>query len=364
MTKGLDKSSNGHVSPFERIKKTNDAGSEYWESRELAHVLEYTQYRNFEGVIEKAKLACVNSGHRIEDHFADISKMVDIGSGAVRKIKETLLSRYACYLIIQNADPKKEIVALGQTYFTNTKEEHIAKTREIIFNHVHNEIKLAFSAYTLLMAISENAESLKRSRYMAIIGLMQKQALDSMVISICKLYEKPNKKFPNFSIPTAIDYLDKLYKSNGIIIDQIQDIFKLINFIISKGLHPTMNLLDYFEANQIPELLLEYFKNHCPIDSKDSPCNNHELKKHLEALKIIRDKRIAHDEDKDISDLPKTDFDGVRQLIAFAQTFVNIIGYGFFGHSQDGEIFADDYIHTRNRHWKKMDEMMKTLGNS
>ena len=107
----------GHVSPFERIRQVNEAGNEYWESRDLAEVLEYTQYRNFEAVIEKAKLACFNSGHRIEDHFADVSKMVVIGSGAAREIKATLLSRYASYLVIQNADPNKEIVAHGQTYF-------------------------------------------------------------------------------------------------------------------------------------------------------------------------------------------------------------------------------------------------------
>ena len=130
MGKEIKKSSNGHVSPFERIKRTNEAGNEFWESRDLAEVLEYTQYRNFEAVIEKAKLACFNSGHRIEDHFADVSKMVAIGSSAVREIKETLLSRYACYLIIQNADPKKEIVALGQTYFAiQTRRQELADQR-------------------------------------------------------------------------------------------------------------------------------------------------------------------------------------------------------------------------------------------
>ena len=117
MAKEIVKTSSGHLSPFERIRKVNEAGNEFWESRDLAEVLEYTQYRNFETVVEKAKLACFNSGHRIEDHFADISKMIEIGSGATREIKVTLLSRYACYLAIQNADPKKEIVAHGQTYF-------------------------------------------------------------------------------------------------------------------------------------------------------------------------------------------------------------------------------------------------------
>lgn len=130
MSTEIEESTKVHMSPFERIKYRNEAGNEYWESRDLAEVLEYTQYRNFEAVIEKAKLACFNSGHRIEDHFADVSKMVDIGSGATREIKVTLLSRYACYLAIQNADPKKEIVAQGQTYFAvQTRRQELADGR-------------------------------------------------------------------------------------------------------------------------------------------------------------------------------------------------------------------------------------------
>ena len=117
MSNAIGKTAGDHVSPFERIKRTNDAGAEFWSSREFAGVLGYGDYRNFEGVIEKAKMACFNSGHRLEDHFVDVTEMVEIGSGAERPVKTTVLSRYACYLVIQNADPKKEIVALGQTYF-------------------------------------------------------------------------------------------------------------------------------------------------------------------------------------------------------------------------------------------------------
>jgi len=138
MSNKIEKTAGGHLSPFERIKRTNDAGNEYWESRALADVLEYTQYRNFEGVIEKAKLSCFNSGHRIEDHFADVSKMIKIGKGGRREIKVTLFSRYAGYLIIQNADPKKEIVAHGQTYFAiqtrrqELADEHIDEERRVL----------------------------------------------------------------------------------------------------------------------------------------------------------------------------------------------------------------------------------------
>ncbi len=117
MSKNVEKDMPSHISPFERIKRVNETDNEYWESRDLAELLEYTQYRNFEAVIEKAKLACINSGHRIEDHFADVSKMIFIGKGGQRAVSSILMSRYACYLTIQNADPQKEIVAQGQTYF-------------------------------------------------------------------------------------------------------------------------------------------------------------------------------------------------------------------------------------------------------
>ena len=90
MAKEITKTTGGHVSPLERIRKVNEAGNEYWESRDLAEVLDYAQYRNFEAVIEKAKLACFNSGHRIEDHFADVSKMIEIGKGGRHEIDVTM----------------------------------------------------------------------------------------------------------------------------------------------------------------------------------------------------------------------------------------------------------------------------------
>ncbi len=105
------------LSPFESIRRLDENGAEYWSSRDLARVLEYTNYRNFEKVIEKAKIAATNSGQRVGDHIVEANDMVQLGSGAERQVRSVFLSRYACYLIVQNADPSKSIVALGQTYF-------------------------------------------------------------------------------------------------------------------------------------------------------------------------------------------------------------------------------------------------------
>lgn len=128
MSNEIENSARDHLSPFERIKRTNDAGTEFWSSRAFAEVLGYGDYRNFEGVVEKAKMACFNSGHRIEDHFVDLTEMIGIGKGGQRPVKTILLSRYACYLAIQNADPKKEIVAHGQTYFaTQTRRQEVGR---------------------------------------------------------------------------------------------------------------------------------------------------------------------------------------------------------------------------------------------
>lgn len=102
---------------FETIKRTDNNGAEYWSSRDLAKVLEYTDYRNFLTAVKKAKTACENSGEVIHNHFVDTNEMVSIGSGAEKLVETIYLSRYACYLIVQNSDPTKVVVAKGQTYF-------------------------------------------------------------------------------------------------------------------------------------------------------------------------------------------------------------------------------------------------------
>lgn len=106
-----------HHRTLAEIKQVNQVGEEFWWARQLGKILEYAEYRNFLPVIEKAKKACENSGQPISDHFVEMHEMVPIGSGAEREMESYALSRYACYLIVQNGDPSKAVIANGQTYF-------------------------------------------------------------------------------------------------------------------------------------------------------------------------------------------------------------------------------------------------------
>jgi DNA-damage-inducible protein D len=117
---------------FEEASHT-DNDLTYWFARDIQLLLEYTQWRNFEEVIEKAKFACKNSEQNVENHFAEVSKMVDLGSSSARKIKDYMLTRYACYLIAQNGDPRKETIAFAQTYFAvqTRKQEVLAEHMQL-----------------------------------------------------------------------------------------------------------------------------------------------------------------------------------------------------------------------------------------
>lgn len=118
---------NQHHATFESIRHIDADDNDYWLARELANVLDYSQYRHFLPVVERAREACQNSGQPVADHIEDVLTMVDIGSGAKRQVEDLRLSRYACYLIVQNGDPGKAVIANGQTYFAlQTRRQELA----------------------------------------------------------------------------------------------------------------------------------------------------------------------------------------------------------------------------------------------
>ena len=113
---------------FENIKHIDENGVEYWEARELQKALEYAQWRRFMDVINKSIITCLNSNYRVDDHFAKVGKTIKMPKGASKLVDDYKLSRYACYLIVQNGDSRKEVIALGQTYFAvQTRKQELTE---------------------------------------------------------------------------------------------------------------------------------------------------------------------------------------------------------------------------------------------
>lgn len=116
---------------FESIKHVNEFGQEYWLARELQPILDYAQWRNFNEAIDRAKLACANSGFDPSNHFAEVSKTIQMPKNASKEIPDFMLSRYACYLIVMNGDPRKEVIAVGQSYFAvKTRQQELIDNYE------------------------------------------------------------------------------------------------------------------------------------------------------------------------------------------------------------------------------------------
>jgi DNA-damage-inducible protein D len=135
--------SNATKTIFEQIRREDENGNEYWTARDISSVLEYSEYRHFKPVIEKAKEACQKSNNSLDNHFEDILDMVSLGLGSKRNVENVKLSRYACYLIVQNADPSKEIVAIGQTYFAvQTRLQEIQQMSQYQGLKTENERRL------------------------------------------------------------------------------------------------------------------------------------------------------------------------------------------------------------------------------
>jgi len=150
---------------FEAHAQQTEGGVEYWLARDIQYLLGYAKWDNFLNVVFKAKTACEVSGHRVADHFADVGKMVDLGSGSQREVDDLMLTRYACYLIAQNGDPKKPEIAFAQTYFAiQTRRAELIEQRLLEAERVLARRKLSSTEKSFPRSSTNKPAATKTSR--------------------------------------------------------------------------------------------------------------------------------------------------------------------------------------------------------
>lgn len=230
----------------------------------------------------------------------------------------------------------------------------LAKAKEIALHRIPDEIFVGHNAISVYISLSDHAASLNASHFKDALGSMQRHSLDAFILSLCKIYEKPDNRYPNYSIPTAIVYLqeDMTGLHNG-----IQNHIKLEQFIQAQ-IDSSFSVTSGTDLERIPRMIVTWFAERCP---QTPPREGYELDPVLDALKVLRDKRVAHHEDNDLQGLSKTDLDSALSLLAFAQTFVDLVGYGFFGFSMNSIASPETFAPNKSIVWSQMQKLLKIL---
>jgi hypothetical protein len=230
----------------------------------------------------------------------------------------------------------------------------IEKAKDIILDRIPIEISHGHNAIAVYMALSDNSNTLNATPFHNILGTIQQHALDAFILSVCKLYEKPNRRYPNFSIPTTICMLKKgqselTVKGQKVVVWEP---------FIKAHIDPNFTAAALTDTSQLPDLILAHFSEKCP---RTPLREGNKLDLDLDAVKVLRDKRIAHSEDADLSLLSKTDLDGAKRLLSFAKTYMNLVGFGFFGFSQEGEVRCGDFEPCKSVVWPELNRMIDLL---
>lgn len=243
----FDEEKNNYTeSLFESIRHVNEYGQEFWYARDLQIALEYTEWRNFCKVIDKAKEACRGSNNAVSDHFVDVNKIVNAGATS-KDIGDIQLSRYACYLIVQNGDPRKKVIALGQTYFA-------VKTRQ--------------------QELIENYENLSEDQKRIAIRLEMKEH-NKMLVAAAK----------DAGVETTLDYA--IFQNYGYM--GLYGGLKASDIKERKGLKKSQDILDYMGYEELAANLFRATQTEAKLRRENIQGKQEANKTHFEVGKKVRD---------------------------------------------------------------------------